>query len=98
MNEKKIDALNEDELNDVVGAVAVPAGTPIRNAKGDEVGYHRTIKDKTIMYYPCPRCKKPMHHGTFDFLYCDPCDYNDYGSAQDQVWGGTEEELAAASL
>lgn len=97
MNENKMNSLNERELENVAGAVADPVGAPIRNAKGDEVGRYNTIKDKTILYDPCPRCKKPMHRGTFNWLYCDPCNYKDV-SGPSSVWHGTAEELAAASL
>ncbi len=50
-----------------------------------------------IEYYPCEKCGRPTHCGTFHRWYCDPCNKN-YYSPDTKIWAGTEEELKAASV
>ncbi len=97
---------NKSELTDkdltqadggmVGGDIPAPeTSKSIYNAKHDVVG-SQSLTDNSITYYPCSRCRKPMHSGWFGW-YCDPCNNHEF-SAKEEVWSGSIDDLKAASL
>ncbi len=97
-------AENKSELTDkdltqadggmVTGMPGRPAAKTIYNAKNDVIGVQ--LIDDTICYYPCSKCRKPMHSGWFGW-YCDPCNNHEW-EAKKEVWGGSVDALKDASL
>lgn len=87
--------LNDQELNQSVGGrLFDDSKRTIFDNKGREIG-KRAGKNGRIVYYPCEKCRKPMHGGSAGW-YCDPC--NDHLMiATGATWTGTVEELQAAA-
>ena len=94
MADTELNQLNDPELDQVVGGAGSTDDYSLYDSKGREIGgwiCHHT----RIGYWPCPKCKKPGHMGTFNYAYCDPCDY--YWTLNATDWTGTEEQLIAAA-
>lgn len=66
----------------------------IHNYKGQVVG---EVDGSKYLYWPCPKCGKPMHKGVCLFLFCDPCDYSPRDEVTQKEWTGTRAQLAFAS-
>ncbi len=79
----------------VTGMPERPTSKTIYNSKNDIVGSQSLINN-SITYYPCSKCRKPMHSGWFGW-YCDPCNNHEW-EAKKEVWTGSVEALKAASL
>ena len=84
-----VQELSDESLNAVAGGNGfIEANTTIREldttngetpvaVQWDSLG--RAIqwkKGNETYHYECPVCHRKMHFGSFDALYCDPC--NDY--------------------
>lgn len=77
--EKKLDEmlhpLEDDELENV-------SGGEILDRKGRYVGIEQRYRPYfldpheiwSVHYFPCSKCGRPMHIGTANMWYCDPCD------------------------
>ena len=66
----------------------------IHNYHGQVVG---KVDGDKYLYWPCPKCSKPMHKGVCSFLFCDPCDYSPQHEVTQKEWTGTRAQLAFAS-
>ena len=103
MNDNANTQINDSQLNDVTGgssdAVYGPS-TDIKNSKGQTVG-RQIISSGVIIYWPCPKCGKPMHRGSAYAIYCDPCDdyyFSSFSNYPEARYKGTAEQLGAESL
>lgn len=68
----------------------------IRDRRGRVIGEAKNDGSWTFTYWPCPKCDRPMHLGTLNWYYCDPCDYKKF-SMPDYLWLGDEASLIAAA-
>ena len=79
------DALTDGQLDEVSGGYDPVFGgcTPISNSRGI-IGYVADwvvpTNDYKVYYWPCPNCKKPMHRGSMNWVYCDPCNKKRIGT------------------
>ncbi len=90
-------SLTNQELEQTVGgesAIQRKQKARIYNKNNDRIGL-RT--DAGIEYYPCEKCGRPLHCGTFHRWYCDPCNCS-YYDPDTKIWYGTEEQLKEYSV
>ena len=79
------DTLTDGQLDEVSGGYDPVFGgcTPISNSRGI-IGYVADwvvpTNDYKVYYWPCPNCKKPMHRGSMNWVYCDPCNKKRIGT------------------
>lgn len=96
MTEQK-QALSEHDLEQASGGeslIKIKNKMRVYDNKNRWIGM-RSCDD--IDYYPCEKCGRPTHCGTFHRWYCDPCNTS-YYDPDTKRWNGTEEELKALSL
>lgn len=94
--------LNESELSQVTAGktyygddvYSIGSGYLYLADRDGAIGY--IWEDGQIDYWPCPKCGKPMHGGTWSWRYCDPCNYK-AGNPAKAIWNGSVEDLGVAA-
>jgi hypothetical protein len=96
------DALTDEQLDEVAGGFDPVFGgcTPIRSSEGI-IGYVADwwiYCDHSVYYWGCPKCGKPMHRGSMNLVYCDPCDEKKYAyTGNEQQYHHSAADLIAWS-
>lgn len=92
--------LDDSELEDVSGGCE----DCIYDRKGRYIGEYTSryspLSDKFwtsentwgVYYWACSKCGKPMHQGTMNVYYCDPCDRWEF-SPSVKMFNGTADEF-----
>ena len=91
--------LSEEQMKKIAGGDFFDKGIihkELYDGRGRWIGTDVFCSIWRIHYWPCPKCGKPMHAGTMNWIYCDPCNYKAWDSFV-QIWQGTEEELIEAA-
>ncbi len=92
---KKVE-LKDEQLEDATGGFwkweYEPQENDVYDSRGRVCGRRRS---DGIYYWPCMKCKRPMHLGNH-VAQCDKCS-DWFIVTVNTRWGGTEEELIAAS-
>lgn len=92
--------LTDEELEGVSG------GEAIYDSQGRYIGEYTCkygpLSDKFwtsentwgVYYNACSKCGKPMHQGTMNVFYCDPCDRWEFSPGV-RMFNGTADEFLA---
>ena len=88
--------VEDQKLEQVAGGAKDENHGYVRDKKGRIIGEGTWDGSWSFVYWPCPKCGKPMHLGTLNWYYCDPCDYKKF-SMRYHIWFGDEAGLIAAA-
>lgn len=94
--ELRIQELNEQNMEQVAGGADNSKHRYIKDRKGRTIGEATWDGYWSIVYWRCPKCGKPMHLGTLNWYYCDPCDYKKFHMPY-YIWTLGEDKLIEAA-
>lgn len=105
MDEVKKDEMKKTLTDEDLEGVSGGAIQDVYDRRGRKIG--RFFLESTEMwtgrkiyctiYYACAKCGKPVHIGTMNMYYCDPCDRWQMSAQQRRFEGSLEEFQAWAN-